>query len=130
MASSTAHHDARIAQMTFASVYPHYVTKVVKKGRTEAELRTVISWLTAGTVDVNHIFFDTFYTFLIMSDVCILLFTLLYTDDFPVIIRNSSFVVSTILLKLSFTAQPGMAQILLISGIAFGVIMLWFSRCL
>jgi len=46
MASSTAHHDARIAQMTFASVYPHYVTKVVKKGRTEAELRTVISWLT------------------------------------------------------------------------------------
>jgi len=46
MASSTAHHDARIAQMTFASVYPHYVTKVVKKGRTEAELRTVFSWLT------------------------------------------------------------------------------------
>jgi len=46
MASSTAHHDARIAQMTFASVYPHYVTKVVKKGRTEPELRTVISWLT------------------------------------------------------------------------------------
>ena len=46
MASSTAHHDARIAQMSFASVYPHYVTKVVKKGRTEVELRTVFSWLT------------------------------------------------------------------------------------
>lgn len=90
-------------------------------------LGPVVGWSTAGMVDVNHIFFDTFYTFLIMSDVCILLFTLLYTDDFPVIIRNSSFVVSTILLKLSFTAQPGMAQILLISGIAFGVIMLWFS---
>ncbi|MFM1884699.1 MAG: hypothetical protein RL168_883 [Bacteroidota bacterium] len=47
MTSSTAHHDARIAQMSFASVYSHYVTKVVKKGRTEAELRTVISWLTS-----------------------------------------------------------------------------------
>ena len=81
----------------------------------------------AMALDLNHIFFDTFYTFLIMSDVCILLFSLLYTDEFPVIIRNSSFVVSTILLKLSFTAQPGMAQILLVIGIGFGVVMLWFS---
>lgn len=79
-------------------------------------------------VDINHIFFDGFYTFLIMSDVCILLFSLLYTDDFPVIIRNSSFVVSTILLKLSLTAQPGMAQILLVVGIGFGVIMLSLSN--
>ena len=39
------HHD-RIAQMTFASVYPHYVTKVEKKGRTKAELHQVIEWLT------------------------------------------------------------------------------------
>lgn len=38
-------HD-RIAAMTFASVYPHYVTKVEKKGRTEAELHEVIEWLT------------------------------------------------------------------------------------
>ena len=44
--TDTSHHDARIAQMTFASIYPMYVTKVLKKGRTEAELRAVISWLT------------------------------------------------------------------------------------
>lgn len=44
--SSTAHHDERIAKMTFASVYPHYVTKVEKKGRTKAELHQVIEWLT------------------------------------------------------------------------------------
>lgn len=43
---TTAHHDERIAQMTFASVYPHYVTKVEKKGRTVAELHEVIFWLT------------------------------------------------------------------------------------
>lgn len=44
--SDTSHHDDRIAQMTFASVYPHYVAKVEKKGRTKAELHQVIEWLT------------------------------------------------------------------------------------
>ncbi len=39
-------HDERIAKMIFASVYPHYVTKVTKKGRTVAELQQVIEWLT------------------------------------------------------------------------------------
>lgn len=39
-------HDARIARMSFASVYPHYVTKVEKKGRTKDELHEVIEWLT------------------------------------------------------------------------------------
>lgn len=44
--STTAKHDERIAKMTFASVYPHYVDKVEKKGRTEEELHEVITWLT------------------------------------------------------------------------------------
>lgn len=43
---STSHHDQRIAEMTFASVYPHYLAKVEKKGRTKAELHQVIEWLT------------------------------------------------------------------------------------
>lgn len=43
---STPEHDARIANMTFASVYPHYLTKVEKKGRTKEELHQVITWLT------------------------------------------------------------------------------------
>ena len=44
--SKTSHHDERIANMSFASVYPHYVTKVEKKGRTKDELHQVIEWLT------------------------------------------------------------------------------------
>lgn len=44
--NSTAHHDERFAKMTFASVFPHYVTKVEKKGRTKEELCQVIEWLT------------------------------------------------------------------------------------
>lgn len=39
-------HDQRIAKMTFASVYPMYVAKVEKKGRTKEELHQVIEWLT------------------------------------------------------------------------------------
>ncbi|MGB5463679.1 MAG: DUF2200 domain-containing protein [Aureibaculum sp.] len=42
----TAEHNERVAKMTFASVYPHYVTKVEKKGRTKEELHQVIEWLT------------------------------------------------------------------------------------
>ena len=43
-------HDERISQMTFATVYPHYVVKVEKKGRTKEELHEVITWLTGFDV--------------------------------------------------------------------------------
>ena len=43
---ATLEHNERIANMTFASVYPHYITKVEKKGRTKEELHQVIEWLT------------------------------------------------------------------------------------
>lgn len=43
---TTPEHDKRVAKMTFASVYPHYITKVEKKGRTKEELHQVIEWLT------------------------------------------------------------------------------------
>jgi hypothetical protein len=46
----TQEHNERIAKMTFASVYPHYVTKVEKKGRTKEELHQVIEWLTGYDV--------------------------------------------------------------------------------
>lgn len=43
---TTAAHDRRMAELTFASVYPHYLTKVEKKGRSKEELHQVIEWLT------------------------------------------------------------------------------------
>jgi hypothetical protein len=43
---STLSHDEKIARMSFASVYPHYVNKVERKGRSVAELHEVIEWLT------------------------------------------------------------------------------------
>jgi hypothetical protein len=44
--TTTPEHDRRIAEMTFASVYPHYLAKVEKKGRSQEELQQVIEWLT------------------------------------------------------------------------------------
>jgi len=43
---TTPEHDAKIAKMKFSSVYPHYINKVEKKGRTKDELHQVIEWLT------------------------------------------------------------------------------------
>ena len=64
---STAHHDERIATMTFSSVYPHLLAKVEKKGRTREELDQVIRWLTnfdgkqlQGLVD-EKVSFETFF---------------------------------------------------------------------
>ncbi len=43
---TTPEHDQKIANLTFAAVYPYYITKVEKKGRTKKELHEVIEWLT------------------------------------------------------------------------------------
>ncbi|MEB2780082.1 DUF2200 domain-containing protein [Algoriphagus sp. C2-6-M1] len=43
---TTSNHDERMVTMTFSSVYPHYLRKVERKGRSKAELHPVIEWLT------------------------------------------------------------------------------------
>ena len=63
---TTPEHNERIAKMTFASVYPHYVTKVEGKGRTKEELLQVIEWLTGFKESELQNFIDertTFKTF-------------------------------------------------------------------
>lgn len=65
--TTSATHDQRIANMTFASVYPHYVAKVEKKGRTEAELQEVIHWLTGFNISQQQSLIEqkaTFETFI------------------------------------------------------------------
>ena len=65
--ATTPEHDARIAEMTFASIYPHYVTKVTKKGRTEDELHQVIEWLTGFNAETlkslidEEVTYETFF---------------------------------------------------------------------
>ena len=65
--NNTSHHDERIAKMTFATVYPLYVAKIEKKGRTQEELHQVIEWLTGydenklKTLLEEKVTFETFF---------------------------------------------------------------------
>ncbi|GEQ85805.1 hypothetical protein ULMS_13130 [Patiriisocius marinistellae] len=59
----TAAHNERIAKMIFASVYPHYVTKVEKKERTKEELHQVIEWLTGFNKTDLQVLIDEKVTF-------------------------------------------------------------------
>jgi len=64
---TTPEHNERIAKMTFASVYPHYVAKVESKGRTKDELHQAIKWLTGfdnkklQELIVKKVTFETFF---------------------------------------------------------------------
>lgn len=60
---TTPEHDARIANMSFASVYPHYIKKVESKGRTLEELHQVIEWLTGYDVKKLQELIDSKATF-------------------------------------------------------------------
>ncbi len=59
----TPEHNERVAKMTFASVYPHYVAKVERKDRTKEELHQVISWLTGFDDDQVKTLIDEQVTF-------------------------------------------------------------------
>jgi hypothetical protein len=59
----TEKHNERIAKMIFASVFPHYVTKVESKGRTKEELYQVIEWLTGFDEKQLHELIDEKVTF-------------------------------------------------------------------
>ncbi|WP_417738648.1 DUF2200 domain-containing protein [Rosistilla oblonga] len=61
--STTSDHDNRMANLTFASVYPHYLAKVEKKGRSREELHQVIRWLTGFNDDAIQKQIDDNVTF-------------------------------------------------------------------
>lgn len=74
--------------------------------------------------DVNNIFFEEFFTLLILADVLLLLFSFLYTDEFHQVIRNSGFVISTVLIKLSFGQEGLTGTVLTVVAVLIGVLML------
>ena len=74
--------------------------------------------------NLNYLFFVDFFTILILVDVFILLISFQYTERYSQLIRNTGFIISTILLRLSFSATGLISIILLVSGIIFGIIIL------
>jgi hypothetical protein len=73
---------------------------------------------------VNNLFFDEFFSVLILVDVVLLLISLFYTDQFNKIIRNSGFIISTILIRMSFGVSGAISTILIIVAVLFGLAMI------
>ena len=76
------------------------------------------------TENVNNIFFIDFFTILILVDVFILLISFKYTEEYTQVLRNTGFIISTILLRLSFSVYGLSSVLLLIGGVLFGLIIL------
>ena len=78
--------------------------------------------------NTNKIFFDEFFTILILIDVLLLLFSLLHTDKFNQVIRNSGFIISTILIKLSFNVEGILNIIITVIAVLLGVLILYIHN--
>ncbi|MDA7708411.1 hypothetical protein N9457_00790 [Flavobacteriaceae bacterium] len=74
--------------------------------------------------NLNNLFFNEFFTILILADVFILLLSFQYTERYSQLIRNTGFIISTILLRLSFSVSGLTSILLIISGIVFGLLIL------
>ena len=74
--------------------------------------------------DLNYLFFNEFFSLLILVDVFILLLSFQYTERYSQLIRNTGFIISTILLRLSFSVSGLTSILLIISGIVFGLLIL------
>ena len=73
---------------------------------------------------INNLFFDQFFTVLILVDVVLLLISFFYTDQFHKIIRNSGFIISTILIRMSFGVNGLTNTILILVAVLFGLAIL------
>ena len=83
------------------------------------------SILNSSIINLNHIFFEDFFGLLIFVDVVILLLSFFYKQDFHKIIRNSGFIVSTIMIRMSFGVSGAFNLLLIVSAILTGLIVLY-----
>ena len=83
-----------------------------------------ITQIVKNIKDINKIFFDEFFTILILIEVLLLLVSLFLSDKFSRVIRNSGFIISTILIKLSFNTEGILNTILIVVAVIFGVLIM------
>ena len=74
--------------------------------------------------DVDDLFFNDFFTYLILTDVVILLISFKFTMGFSKVLRNTGFIISTILLRLSFSASEFFDIILILISVTFALMIL------
>ena len=136
----------QVAQMKYASEddLPDKITRFIQIKRWIAALLipvliglalyTFTSWL-VGTIyphldiavaykDINNVFFDEFFSLMIIVDVILLLISFFHTDEFHKVIRNSGFVISTILIRLSFSVDGLINTALIVFAVLFGLLIL------
>jgi hypothetical protein len=91
---------------------------------------TLINWATEISIaskeipsfeSINNLFFDQFFTILILVDVVLLLISFFYTNQFHKIIRNSGFIISTILIRMSFGVSGLISTVLIVVAVLFGL---------
>lgn len=78
--------------------------------------------------NINNVFFEQFFNILIIADVILLLFSFFHTDEFHKVIRNSGFIISTILIRISFSVSGIINTVLIISAILFGLLILFIHN--
>ncbi len=78
--------------------------------------------------NINNIFFEQFFNILIIADVILLLFSFFHTDQFHKVIRNSGFIISTILIRISFSVNGIINTALIVTAILFGLLVLFIHN--
>lgn len=78
--------------------------------------------------NINNIFFEHFFSLLIIADVVLLLFSFFHTDEFHKVIRNSGFIISTILIRISFSVAGILNNILIVFAVLFGLSLVYIHN--
>lgn len=75
-------------------------------------------------LNLDTLFFNQFFTLLILADVVILLISFRYTEEYSKLIRNTGFIIATILIRLSFSAEGYLTMVLILIGVSFAYLIL------
>ena len=75
-------------------------------------------------LNLDSLFFNQFFTLLILADVVILLISFRYTEEYSKLIRNTGFIIATILIRLSFSAEGYLTMVLILTGVSFAYLIL------
>ena len=92
-------------------------------------LNTMFEWIfniysNQAITQIDGLFFNKFFTLLILADVIILLISFRYTEEYSKLIRNTGFIISTILIRLSFSSSGYLTMILILTGVSFAYLIL------
>ena len=92
-------------------------------------LNTLFEWVSniysnQTITQIDSLFFNKFFTLLILADVIILLISFRYTEEYSKLIRNTGFIISTILIRLSFSSSGYLTMILILTGVSFAYLIL------